>query len=455
MIQLRQAFFLASTPSLVEVPVVGRQILALLAPGGAAPGPLAEKLAFNEKVSVLLEHKASERIVEVELELQRHQLAAPARPTTAESFAPWRNAIITTVLAAIPAGTPASLTFVLGLQVGEALLAESGLATALSMLTVAPGHPALTQEATTLATRLHQATAQLAKLVALPLATPAIHELGGQLVAALDAAPDLRPEGVDAARAAAVRDHQGQVDALRLALLAALPADAPPTLLVPPFLLGYLPTATGTPFQGLDLLAQLERGAAPALLARSQQLASDLRAGNRDTATNVLAVEAVLRHLGLAVPPRPQTAEEYFAWLGQIRQAAPRAVDSMSPAGGALLLGFFLADLTVTLQVGLVALRMLEAAPEHAPVLAQVAASTKGLGGARVNFEQALRHPATPEPALAIGRRLAERFAQAPALDAPLPVAARRQALEEVDAELTNGKDLIVAVLVQAQQIPA
>ena len=455
MLQVRNAFFLACTSALVQAPVFGRQILATVAPGGAPPGLLADKITFNAKAYDLLERHFQQHLAEIESILVRHDLAAAARPQSAESFVPWRDELLRKVLAAVPAGTSVSLAVVLGLQVGEALLAESLLATVLSLLTVAPGHPDLMQQATALAGRIRKAAGQLAQLVSLPLATPAIRRIGGQIVAALEAAPDLRPEGVDAERAAAVRDHQGQVDQLRQALEAALLPEAPPALLVPPFLLGYLPTATGLPFQCLDVLAQLERDASPELLAEGQQLASGLRAGNRETVDNVLAVETLLHHLGLDVPPRPQTPEEYYAWLAQIRQAAPRAVVAMAPDGGVMLLGFFLADLLITLRVGLTALRMLAVAPDHAPALAQLAGSAKGLGGARVNFEQALRHPATPEPALAIGRRLVSRFSQVPGLLGPEPIAARLSALEEVAAELVRGKDEIVAVLVEAQKLPA
>ena len=191
----------------------------------------------------------------------------------------------------------------------RALLAESLIATALSLLTVAPGHPVLVQQVTALSAQLRQATLQLAQVIRLPLATPAIRRAGGELVTALGAAPDLSPEGVDAVRAAAVRDHQGQVDTLRQALEAALLPEAPPMLLVPAFLLGYLPTAAGRGFQGMDLLLQLERGAEPVLIARGQELLTELRAHNRETVDSVLAVEALLHHVGLPAPARPQTPD--------------------------------------------------------------------------------------------------------------------------------------------------
>ena len=119
MLQLREAFILASTPALVGAPLLGRQLLALAAPGGAPPGPLADKLAFNTKVYDLLDHRAAERIDAIEKELQHHQLTVPGRPKSSDSFAPWRDSIIKSVLSAVAPGTPASLAVVLGLQVGE------------------------------------------------------------------------------------------------------------------------------------------------------------------------------------------------------------------------------------------------------------------------------------------------------------------------------------------------
>jgi hypothetical protein len=451
MLESREAFFLASTPSRIGAPLLGRALLAMAA-SQATEGPIAEKIAFHQKVYDLLAHKADEQLRQLETVLTRHQLTVACRPESARGFIAWRDAVINAVLDSVTAGTPASVAALVGLHMGEALLCESLLATTLALLSVAPLRADIAEQARGLAERIQQAAAQLTQLVGLPLATPATQRIGGQIVAVLGAAPDLRPDGVDAARAAAVREHQGQLDTLCEALAAALAPELDRVLLVPPFLLGYLPSATGVPFQCLELVAMLEPGAPPALLARCRELLARLREGNRETVDNVLAVEALLRHERLSIPPRPQTAAEFFAWLAPIRQAAPRTVQPLSASGGVMALGFFLADLLVTLRVGVETLLLLDAAPEHVPAQAQLAVSVQGVAGARHNLDQALRHPATPEPVRAIGRRIAERVAQAPALNAPRPAVDRIAALTTVAAEIPRAKDEIASLLVKIQE---
>ncbi len=453
MLHTHEAFFLASLPAVVGVPLLGPQLLASVVVD-TADGALADQLVFNQKVYALQAHTAAQRLDEITATLQRHRLDVPARPHDGQSFLAFRDALHQTVLGAVATGTAASLAAFVGFNLGEVLLTEHFLATALSLLAVAPDQPALVQHTRDLAARFTKAAAQLAQLVVLPLATPVLRRIGGEIVAALDAVPDLGPEGVDAGRAAAVREHQGQLEKLRQALAAALVTEAPPELLVPSFLLGYLPTATGIPFQCLDLFAQLEKDAPPALLDKSHELTERLRASNRETVDNVLAVEALLQHVKLAAPARPHTAADYFAWLAQIRPAASTTVQPMSRAGGALVLGFFLADLLVTMKVEVATLEISAVAPQHPPVLAQLAASAQAVGSARQNLDQALRHPALPEPARTIGRRLADQVAQAANPNLTQPLSARLAALETAVAALQKGKDELVAVLVQAQQIP-
>lgn len=135
------------------------------------------------------------------------------------------------------------------------------------------------------------------------------------------------------------------------------------------FLAGWAPPAAGPYFNGIELLAEADRGA-PVELAKRIGGEREKVVAKRDAALAGLdrAVE-LQRALGMDPLPRPERSDEFGAWAEAVFAAVTDHVAGAAGAGSAAsvvhLLGYVLGEAMATLDALAVLCRLRDLAPEH------------------------------------------------------------------------------------------
>ena len=135
------------------------------------------------------------------------------------------------------------------------------------------------------------------------------------------------------------------------------------------FLAGFVPPAAGLYFNGLELLAEADRGAG---LELAKRIGTEREAvvQKRDAALAGLdQAEELQRDLGLQPVPRPDGSGEFSTWAETVFAASTDAIAEAktpgSPHAIAHLLGYVLGEALATLDAIAVLSRLRDLAPEH------------------------------------------------------------------------------------------
>ncbi len=135
------------------------------------------------------------------------------------------------------------------------------------------------------------------------------------------------------------------------------------------FLAGYVPPSSGPYFNGLELLAQAERGATVEL-ARQIGAERDQVVARRDAALAGLdRSEALLGELGIEPPARPEEAAGFEAWAEAVFAVVADALAARHGAGSpqavAHLLGYVMGEAVAILEASALLERVRDLAPDH------------------------------------------------------------------------------------------
>ena len=139
--------------------------------------------------------------------------------------------------------------------------------------------------------------------------------------------------------------------------------------LVEAFLAGWTPPAAGPYFNGVELLAEADRGA-PVELAKRIGTEREKVVAKRDAALAGLErADHLQRGLGLEPQPRPGPSEEFGAWAEAVFAAVTDHIAAVRQPGSAAavvhLLGYVLGEAMATLDAVAVLCRLRDLAPEH------------------------------------------------------------------------------------------
>jgi hypothetical protein len=177
---------------------------------------------------------------------------------------------------------------------------------------------------------------------------------------------------------------------------------------------GLFPWLVGVPFEGMEMASAAAVTAAEAaggtldaaFGARLNEEVAALRARNEDTVAQVLAVEAILRADGLEAPARPSEIAEYRDWFGGVKGAITERLLPGTPEGAALVIGFFLGEIYLTLALGSIARRLHEVAPAVPFLRQHVESLVDSLRKLLPRFGKAMDDDELPPAARALARRL-------------------------------------------------
>ncbi|MFP5320100.1 MAG: hypothetical protein ACLGI2_17630 [Acidimicrobiia bacterium] len=135
------------------------------------------------------------------------------------------------------------------------------------------------------------------------------------------------------------------------------------------FLAGWVPPTSGRYFNGIELLAEADRGA-PVELAK--QIGGERERVVRQREAGLAGLDRadeMQRALGLEPLPRPATAEEFGAWAEAVFSAVTDHVATTSGPGSPCavvhLAGYVLGEALATLDAVAILCRLRELAPEH------------------------------------------------------------------------------------------
>lgn len=130
------------------------------------------------------------------------------------------------------------------------------------------------------------------------------------------------------------------------------------------FLAGWVPPAAGPYFNGIELLAEADRGA-PVELAKRIGGERERVVRQRDVALAGLdRADDLQRALGLDPRPRPHSSEEFGAWAEAVFAAVTDRLTG-SPHAVVHLLGYVMGEAAATLDAIAILRRLRDVGPEH------------------------------------------------------------------------------------------
>lgn len=131
------------------------------------------------------------------------------------------------------------------------------------------------------------------------------------------------------------------------------------------FLAGYAPPAAGLYFNGLELLAQADRGASLDLARQIGEERERVVAKRDEALARVAEAAAAQQRLGVEPVPGPEDSAAFEAWAEAVFERVSSAVGEGTPQAVAHLLGFVLGEAMATLDVIAILSRLRELAPDH------------------------------------------------------------------------------------------
>jgi hypothetical protein len=163
------------------------------------------------------------------------------------------------------------------------------------------------------------------------------------------------------------------------------------------FLAGYVPQVAGLYFNGLELLAEADRGADVTLAKAVGEEREKVVARRDDALAGLDRTERLLAVSGADPVPRPEDAGGYESWTEEVFEAITSSMAAYSPEAVAHLLGYVLGEAVATLDVIAILSRLRHVDPEHVWMRWQ----GESLEGERQTLERRLArlaaHPLLPE----------------------------------------------------------
>jgi hypothetical protein len=172
-----------------------------------------------------------------------------------------------------------------------------------------------------------------------------------------------------------------------------------PVKVLDAYLAGYAPQVAGLYFNGLELLAEADRGAAVTLAKAVGEEREKVVARREGALSDLDRTERLQASLGAEPVARPEDAGGYEAWTEEVFESVTAAMAAYSPEAVAHLLGYVLGEAVATLDVIAILSRLRHVDPEHVWMRWQ----GESLEGERQTLERRLArlaaHPLLPEPA--------------------------------------------------------
>lgn len=135
------------------------------------------------------------------------------------------------------------------------------------------------------------------------------------------------------------------------------------------FLAGWVPPVAGPYFNGIELLAEADRGASVELAKRIGGEREQVVQQRDAAVVNLDRADELQRALGLEPQPRPDRSEEFGAWaeavFGTVTDHLVTTRGPGSAEGVAHLLGYVMGEALATLDAMAVLCRLRELAPDH------------------------------------------------------------------------------------------
>jgi len=183
------------------------------------------------------------------------------------------------------------------------------------------------------------------------------------------------------------------------------------------FVAGWVPPAAGPYFNGIELLAEADRGA-PVELARRIGGERERVVQQRDAALAGLdRADDLQVALGIPAQPRPQTPEEFGAWAESVFTAVTDHIAAVHGAGSAHsvvhLLGYVLGEAAATLDAVAVLDRLRDLAPDHLWMRVQADSLERERETGERRLARLASHELLPEPVRTSTAQAAHAVAEA------------------------------------------
>lgn len=183
------------------------------------------------------------------------------------------------------------------------------------------------------------------------------------------------------------------------------------------FSVGYGLNIVGTYFEASELILRLGSGGSQPLREACQAQLEALVAQGASTRWYLRAVHQVLGEVGLTAPEFPETFEQYGAWLSGVSQEFYATLGDEAEIAQ-YLLGWYLSAWIQAANQGVIALLLLEEAPEGA-VEEAVAALQEALAGAAEGLRAIVEEAPLPEKVASQAEKLLSVVQAAPPLNDP------------------------------------
>ncbi|MBN2798174.1 MAG: hypothetical protein JXX28_03435 [Deltaproteobacteria bacterium] len=182
------------------------------------------------------------------------------------------------------------------------------------------------------------------------------------------------------------------------------------------FHVGYGLNLVGTYFETADMILRIADGGDEALKALCQEQLLALSQQGASTRWQLKRVQAAMEEAALPAPSAPETYQDYEAWTEAVSSTYYGAL-SEDAHHAAYLLGWYLSVWVQAANQGVIALFLLDAAEDGAPITEERDAIQAVLQGASEDLAQTLDGAPLPPEALKAALQALEAIRKAPPLD--------------------------------------